>query len=65
MISGLQANEEFAKEVAKITQDEGFDSALKKCDGAVEHVANLCYNALENADGEVINRKGSRSNCRN
>ena len=51
LISGLQANEEFAKEVAKITQDEGFDSALKKCDGAVGPVANLCYNALENADG--------------
>ena len=49
LISGLQANESFALEVANITQEQGFDSAQKKCDEVVGPVANLCFNALENA----------------
>ena len=51
LISGLQANESFAQDVSKITLEEGFDSAKQRCQEAVGPVANLCYNALENAEG--------------
>ena len=51
LISGLQANEAFALEVAKLTQEQGFDSAKQRCDEVVGPVANLCYNALENGKG--------------
>ena len=53
LIAGLQANEEFAKDVAKTTQEHGFEKAMQKCDDAVGPVANLCYNALEHAGGGV------------
>ena len=49
LISGLQANEAFALEVAKITEENGFDSASKYCEEVVGPVSNLCYNALEHA----------------
>ena len=49
LISGLQANESFAIDVAKITEEKGFDSARQRCEEVVGPVANLCYNALENA----------------
>ena len=53
LISGLQANESFAVDVAKITAERGFDSALDRCEEVVGPVANLCYNALENASKGV------------
>ena len=51
LISGLQANEAFALEVAKLTEEQGFDGAKQRCNEVVGPVANLCYNALENAGG--------------
>ena len=51
LISGLQANESFAVDVAKITLDQGIDSAKQRCQEVVGPVSNLCYNALEKAEG--------------
>ncbi|MAQ43684.1 MAG: flagellar motor protein MotA [Candidatus Marinimicrobia bacterium] len=53
LISGLQANEAFALDVAKITSEQGIDNARKRCEEVVGPVSNLCYNALEKADGGV------------
>jgi len=58
LISGLQANEAFAIDVAKITLDQGIDSAKQKCQEVVGPVSNLCYNALEKAgDGSAAAEK--------
>tara|TARA_Y100001970_G_scaffold283910_1_gene400164 strand:+ start:568 stop:1173 length:606 start_codon:yes stop_codon:yes gene_type:complete len=53
LISGLQANEAFALDVARITAEEGISNAKQKCTEVVGPVSNLCYNALEKADGGV------------
>jgi len=53
LISGLQANESFALDVARITREEGINNARQRCEEVVGPVANLCYNALEKADGGV------------
>ena len=58
LISGLQANEAFSIDVAKITLDQGIDSAKQRCQEVVGPVANLCYNALEKAeDGSAAAEK--------
>ena len=49
LISGLSANEAFAVEVCQIAEKDGFEEAMNRCEQAVGPVANLCYNALENA----------------
>ena len=51
LISGLQANESFSIDVAKITLEQDIDSAKQRCQEVVGPVANLCYNALEKAEG--------------
>jgi len=50
LISGLQANESFALDVARITSEEGIENAKQRCQEVVGPVSNLCYNALEKAD---------------
>jgi len=53
LISGLGANESFAMEVCHITEEQGFEEAKNRCEQNVGPVANLCYNALENASGGI------------
>ena len=53
LISGLQANEDFALDVSRITLEQGIDSAKQRCQEVIGPVSNLCYNALEQAGGGV------------
>ena len=53
LISGLSSNYKFAEEVADTITSEGVESALSQCDQAVGPVANVCYAAIEKANGSV------------
>ena len=53
LINGLQANDQFALDVASITENEGYNSAMERCESTPGPVSNLCYNALEKASGGV------------
>jgi len=50
LIKGLSANEKFAMDVANTLEHSGIEEAKNQCNSAVGPVANLCYNALEEAD---------------
>lgn len=53
LITGLQANDQFSIDVADITMNEGYDSAMRKCEEVPGPVSNLCFNALEKASNGV------------
>ncbi len=53
LINGLQANDQFALDVASIAENDDYDSAMKRCESTPGPVSNLCYNALEKASGGV------------
>ena len=43
----------FAVSLSKKVDEDGFDAAIKTCEGSVGPIANLCHNALEVADQGV------------
>jgi len=53
LITGLQANEDFSIEVSHIVESDGYNSAMQKCEEVQGPISNLCFNALEKADGGV------------
>ena len=53
LIKAMATKFRFAVSLSKKVDEDGFDAAIKTCEGSVGPIANLCHNALEVADQGV------------